>query len=411
MTEWNRVRFDTLASNEKWSCSIGPFGSKVTTRDYQEHGIPFIRGNNLARGIFLDDDFVYISEEKATEVESAAVKSGDLVFTRKGTVGQVSMIPRRSKHHRYVISGSQVKVRLDERRAVPEFYYYWFKSEAGQQSILAHAVTTGVPSLANSLASIRGLSVPNPPLTEQTSIAAVLGALDDKIAINERIATTKEALLTCLFDQLNMVSDYQPNQGVPATEFVEFNPRTPRPSTSEAVYVDMAALSTDRAAIQSWTYREPKSGTKFMNGDTLLARITPCLENGKTGYVDFMGDDEIGVGSTEFIVMRARPGIPKYVSYFLARSRDFREHAIRNMIGSSGRQRVSAADAANFLVNRPDDQELTAFGEAAEIAFSYMQSLERENRTFAALRDTLLPELMSGRLRVRDAERTVEDAV
>jgi type I restriction enzyme S subunit len=124
-----------------------------------------------------------------------------------------------------------------------------------------------------------------------------------------------------------------------------------------------------------------------------------------------MSNGEIGVGSTEFIVMRSRPGIPGEFSYFLARSARFREHAIRNMVGSSGRQRVSAADAANFFIARPSEEALASFGEHASAAFAHMKSLESESRTLGTLRDTLLPQLMSGKLRVRDAERIAEDAV
>ncbi|MFD8799978.1 restriction endonuclease subunit S [Streptomyces atroolivaceus] len=409
MTEWPIVRFDQLASTDRWAFSIGPFGSKVTTRDYQNIGIPFIRGVNLARGVFLDDDFVFISEQKANEVESAVVRPGDLVFTRKGTVGQVSMIPRNPRYDRYVISGSQVKARIDSRCAAPEFYYYWFTSPSGRRSILEHAVTTGVPSLANSLSSIRGLQVPKPPLAEQKAVARLLESLDDKIAVNEHIAAVYEQLLQYRFTGLGLSEDPEEALSIPVTNLVTFSPKPGRPSAAEPIYVDMAALRTNRAGIPSWTRRKPKSGPRFTNGDTLMARITPCLENGKTGYVDFMADGEIGLGSTEFIVMRSLPGVPSQLSYFLARDKRFREHAIRNMVGTSGRQRVSATDVANYSVNNPDAEQLAAFGKEATAAFAHMKSLNSESRTLATLRDTLLPQLMSGRLRVKDAEKIVED--
>ncbi len=254
-------------------------------------------------------------------------------------------------------------------------------------------------------------SVPlvHPPIIEQMSIAAVLQALDDKIAVNERIADTYEELIKCRFIKIGL-SDEPNDDAVTITELIEFNPRLPKPSAAEPVYVDMAALQVNRSSIPSWTHREPKSGPRFANGDTLMARITPCLENGKTGYVDFMDEGEIGLGSTEFIVMRSRPGVPRHLSYFLARDDRFREHAIRNMVGSSGRQRVSASDASNYFVNRQKSTEMNAFGAEAEMAFAHMKSLSEESRTLATLRDTLLPQLVSGRIRVRDAERIVEDS-
>ncbi len=250
-----------------------------------------------------------------------------------------------------------------------------------------------------------------PERSEQDAIAAVLGALDDKIAVNERIAATYEALLRLGFAELGMADEPDDALAIPLTDLITFNPKLAKPSAEEPIYVDMAALQTNRAGIPAWSRRAPKSGPRFMNGDTLLARITPCLENGKTGYVDFMSEGEIGLGSTEFIVMRSRPGVPSELSYFMARDARFRAHAIRNMVGTSGRQRVSAADASNYLVNKPDPIALRNFGRQASSAFAHMESLETQSRTLAALRDTLLPQLMSGRLRVKDAEKIVEDQV
>jgi len=112
-------------------------------------------------------------------------------------------------------------------------------------------------------------------------------------------------------------------------------------------------------------------------------------------------EGEAGVGSTEFIVLRSRPGVPREFSYFLARSARFREHAIRNMSGSSGRQRVTASCLADFLLNRPDPAALSRFGSDAAAAFAHISSLDADSRTLAELRDTLLPQLLSGRLRVR----------
>ncbi|MEU2267569.1 restriction endonuclease subunit S [Streptomyces olindensis] len=410
MAEWRYVEYQELASQEQSAFSMGPFGSKITKDNYVTAGVPVVRGVNLAKGAFVDDDFVFITEEKADEIMSANVEPGDLIFTHRGTIGQVSMIPREPRFNRYVIGSSQVKTRLDEAIARPEFYYYWFRSTEGQQSILANASTVGVPGIATPLTSIRKLLVPLPSRGEQDGIVAVLGALDNKIAVNERIAVTYEQLLQSQIECMGIEVDPDPASAVPVTEFVHFNPKVAKPS-SEAVYVDMAALSTHRAGISAWARREPKGGTRFVNGDTLLARITPCLENGKTGYVDFMEDGEIGVGSTEFIVMRSVQGVPPEFSYFLARSKRFREHAIRNMVGSSGRQRVAAADAAEFYLDRPDRQMLAQFGETASNAFVHMRSLDRESRILTALRDALLPQLMSGKLRVREAEKIVEDAV
>jgi type I restriction enzyme S subunit len=230
-----------------------------------------------------------------------------------------------------------------------------------------------------------------PPRDVQRRIVAVLSALDDKIDINDRVISAYEELLRAEFEAL------AGEARVPVTDLVEFNPRTAPPDPGGAPYVDMAALSTQVAGIRSWSHRAPRGGSRFRNGDTLLARITPCLENGKTGYVDFLAPDQTATGSTEFIVLRARPGVPPQFPYFLARDERFRGHAVRKMAGSSGRQRVSAADAADFRIGAPDPRRLAAFGERAGAAFAHMATLLTETRALEALRDTVLPELMSVR--------------
>ena len=109
------------------------------------------------------------------------------------------------------------------------------------------------------------------------------------------------------------------------------------------------------------------SGMRYKNGDTLVARITPCLENGKTAYVDFLNDGQIGWGSTEYIVLRPDPPIPTWFAYCLARSGDFRDFAVHNMSGTSGRQRVSGDAISSYKLVMPNGQEIfQSFGQVVK---------------------------------------------
>jgi len=180
MTEWPLVRLGDIAADEKSAISK-PYGSAIIRDDYRDAGVPVVRGVNLARGRFYDDEFVFISEDLADRMPGARLQPGDLVFTHRGSVGQISMIPRAPRFHRYTLSTSQVKARLDPTRAIPEFFYYWFLSPAGRHSILQSVSTVGVPGLARPVETIKSLPVPLPPLDEQRRIAGVLGALDDLI--------------------------------------------------------------------------------------------------------------------------------------------------------------------------------------------------------------------------------------
>ena len=169
----------------------------------------------------------------------------------------------------------------------------------------------------------------------------------------------------------------------------------------------MTELPTQGYAIGTLGARPYNGGAKFRQGDTLLARITPCLENGKTGFVDFLEEGETAAGSTEFIVMRGKGNVPNEFVYCLARSAEFRTYAIAQMVGSSGRQRVAAQALASYVFPIPNPRTLIAFGEAVQPVFARISANNSQSRTLATLRDTLLPQLLSGRLTVRRAEELV----
>ena len=140
---------------------------------------------------------------------------------------------------------------------------------------------------------------------------------------------------------------------IKAEDFIDFNPREHLPQGTTAKKVSMEKLQPFSRSIASYDIASFSGGTKFRNGDTIMARITPCLENGKTAQVNCLEDNEVGFGSTEFIVMRAKPSISDSdFIYYLATSPFFRNIAIQSMVGSSGRQRVqqSVLNATELFV-------------------------------------------------------------
>jgi type I restriction enzyme S subunit len=161
----------------------------------------------------------------------------------------------------------------------------------------------------------------------------------------------------------------------------------------------MAALSEtgmliNRAATE---VRESASGARFQNGDTLLARITPCLENGKTGFVQLLDESEVACGSTEFIVLRGAL-VSNYFVYLASRQDDFRDNAIHSMIGSSGRQRVQASCFDRYMIAVPPSNLAALFEESVQSLFEQIGNLDQQNQKLAQARDLLLPRLMNGRI-------------
>lgn len=143
-----------------------------------------------------------------------------------------------------------------------------------------------------------------------------------------------------------------------AADFIDFNPRMSIKKGAVATKVAMDKLQPFTKRIPEVEKAAFSGGSKFRNGDTIMARITPCLENGKTAFVDILEKDEVAFGSTEFIVLRAKEGIsdPQFI-YYLAISPSFRNVAIKSMVGSSGRQRVQQSVLEEFVLKVPSLQE------------------------------------------------------
>jgi len=290
--------------------------------------------------------------------------------------------------------------------------------------------------------SARTLRLTLPPLTEQKAIAAVLGALDDKIELNRRMNATLEAMARALFqswfvdfDPVRAKLDGRQPIGMDKataalfpSQFedsllgripkgwtaqclpnaIDVNPRRSLKGGTIAPYLDMKNLPTQGHSAGEVIDREFNSGSKFQNGDTLLARITPCLENGKTGYVDFLEDGQVGWGSTEYIILAPKPPLPPQFGYLLARSDALRNHAIQNMTGTSGRQRVLSECLNTFWLAVPTPEIARRFDDLTAPLMVKIKANSIESRTLATLRDTLLPKLLSGELSVGRATGQVE---
>lgn len=145
-------------------------------------------------------------------------------------------------------------------------------------------------------------------------------------------------------------------------EIADFNPRELLPKGAVAKKVTMDKLQPFCRDIPSYEVEAFSGGTKFRNGDTIMARITPCLENGKTAKVSILDDNEVGFGSTEYIVFRAKDGIDEDFLYYLVCSSTVREPAIKSMVGSSGRQRVQMNVVQNIDVMVPSIEKQRAIG-------------------------------------------------
>ena len=182
---WPIARLASLAASHKGAIAGGPFGSDLVSTDYVSEGVPVIRGTNLPSDSKLSlDNLVFVTETKADALHLNCALPGDLVFTQRGTLGQVGLIPLDSPYPRYVISQSQMKMTVDADKADPLYLYYYFRLRSTVQYIENHALQAGVPHI--NLGILRKLEVFAPPRDVQRKIAAILATYDDLIANNQR---------------------------------------------------------------------------------------------------------------------------------------------------------------------------------------------------------------------------------
>ncbi len=404
--------------------------------EFVNHGVAFIRAADMDGGRVLFGAAAKINEKARQRITKGVGASGDVLLSHKGTVGKVALVP--SDAPPFVCSPQTTFWRtLDEGQIDRGYLYAFLRSPAFHAQLATRAGETDMAPYV-SLTSQRGLSIVLPPVPEQRAIAHILGTLDDKIELNRRMNETLEAMARALFK--SWFVDFDPvrakaagrDPGLPKPiadlfparlvdselgeipadwcvstlpELIEVNPPRPLRQGEVAPYLDMANMPTRGHSPDAVIERAFGSGMRFRNGDTLVARITPCLENGKTAYVDFLQDGRIAWGSTEYIVLRPKPPLPAEFAYCLARSDGFREFAIQSMTGTSGRQRVPPDSLSHFMIAKPPREVAERFGAFVEPVFARATAAVRQNHALVGLRDTLLPKLISGELRVDDAER------
>lgn len=194
---WQRRAFGDVCTK----VATGPFGSSIKAENFVPAGVPVIRGQNLSDG-FRDDDFVYLREEKADELQNANVGPGDIVFTHRGTLGQVGLIHEKPKYERYVVSQSQMYARVRRDALSRLVAYYHFRAGAGMAELMGFTATTGVPAIAQPTTSLKRIGIVVPPLPVSEAFDRIVGPLIEKATATMRECETLAALRDALLPKL-----------------------------------------------------------------------------------------------------------------------------------------------------------------------------------------------------------------
>ncbi len=393
-------------------CSLITDGTHDSPK-LQPCGVPFIKGKHISQGFVDFENCDFISDaDHADACRRVKPQAGDVLFSNIGSVGDTARV---AVDREFSIKNVAL-FRPDSSKVDPRYLYYLVADPMFNESMLSLRSGSAQPFIT--LGSLRGYETTyHTDREQQRRIASILSAYDDLIENNTRRIAILEEMARRIYEEWFVRFRFPGHEGVqmveselgsvpegwdvvPASIAIEINPTTKVPKDGLKPFLAMNCLSEGSMLINNPGEREGNSGSKFRNGDTLFARITPCLENGKTGFVQFLPDNAAtAFGSTEFIVLRSRTLGPEFV-YLLARSDPFRDNAIRSMSGASGRQRVREACFDTFLVATPDRETLAKFEKLVRPMLKLVQQLALKNENLRATRDLLLPKLISGELDV-----------
>lgn len=236
------------------------------------------------------------------------------------------------------------------------------------------------------------LELPIPPIEKQLEIVNSYKAITERIALKKKINDNLEATAQAYFDNLFFSCD---DTDCTLADIALVNPSRPLSKGVEARCFDMSTLPTSGCIPTGDTTKPYNGGVRFINGDTLIARITPCLENGKAAYINILNEGEVAFGSTEYIVFATKDDIPSCFYYFLIRNSKFVTFALQFMNGSSGRQRVSGEELASFPLMIPSKEKLAAFNKVGKLVLEQMKEATEEIQFLKQLQETITATLSS----------------
>lgn len=397
----------------------GPFGSNLPSSEYVRDGVPVIRGSNLSLGTtrFNDSGFVFVSEHTARRLCRSLCSAGDIVFTKKGTLGQTGLIPDDARYPQYLLSSNQMRLTVDRSVADPLFVYYYVSSAASRAKIVRDSEATGVPK--TNLAYLRGFPILLPPLAEQRRIAAVVGALDDKIELNRKMSATLEAMARALFKSW----------------FVDFDPvRAKAEGRDTGLSPEIAALFPDSfndselgeipaewgvadlGDLVSFEYGKPLKADDRRGGAVAVYGSNGVVgwhnqalikgpgvvvgRKGNPGTVTWTESDFYPIDTTFYVVPRRELSL-QFLFFALS------AHDLPHLSADSAVPGLNRNQAYMSRQLLPPHKILKSFDRLVMPMRTRTYHAGEEARTLAALRDALLPRLISGEIRVAEVERIV----
>lgn len=386
---------------EKGEIISGPFGSNISSKYFVKEGIPVIRGNNLSLSLdkFYDDGFVFVTKEKADELNCYADRK-DLVFTAAGTIGQVGLIPENSKFDRYVISNKQIRVRIDSNKIDVLYAYYWFASPWIQRLLTLSNKGSTVPLLT--LREVKNLPVSYPEdIEEQHRIALVLETISKRIENNNKINKELESMAKTIYDYWFLQFEFPNENGKPYKSsggkmvWSEELKREIPEGWEAGFFSNLIEIGNGKDHKNLRNGKIPVYGsggvmrmvdTYIYNGESVLIPRKGTLNN--ILYVN----GAFWTVDTMFYSKMKKKHSALY-NYYSAKLFNFEK-----LNTGTGVPSMTSSIIYNLKIVIPPDKILERFDNYVQTFYKQIHEKERENRELVLLRDFLLPLLMNGQV-------------
>jgi len=408
----------------------GPFGSNLPASDYVDAGVPVIRGSNLTLGLsrFNANGFVFVSQQTAERLRRSSAKANDIVFTKKGTIGQTGLVPNICKFPVFILSSNQMRLRVDLTKADPLYVYYYVSQRTSVDKVLRDSEVTGVPK--TNLTYFRTFPIALPSLREQRAIASTLGALDDKIDLNRRMNDTLETMARALFNDW----------------FVDFGPtRAKMEGRARYLATEIWSLFPDRLDDEGkpagWrnstvktefkltmgqsppgdTYNDIGDGLPFFQGRTDFGERYPkrriyCTEPTRIAEVDdTLVSVRAPVGDLNMAWERCCIGRGVAAVRHSSAARSYTYYALNALQSDLAAFEhtgtvFGAINKVQFEILKviaPREDIIDAFEQMVSNLDDGIRANVAENSSLISVRDLILPKLMSGEIQLRDAEKAL----
>jgi len=390
----------------------GPFGSQLHQEDYVPVGTPIITVEHLGENRILHDGVPRVSDRDRDRLSRYLLREGDIVFSRVGSVDRRALV--RSAEDGWMFSGRCLRVRPDAQKIDSGYLSYFFGLPTFKEHIRAIAVGATMPSLNTNLLS--DVLVPYPQdLSEQRAIAHILGTLDDKIELNRRMSETLEAMARALFRSwfIDATRDGLP-EGWCEISILDFanllsggTPRTEVPEywDGDIPWVSAKDVTKARNSFILDTERKiTKAGVENSPSKVLPALTTIVSARGTVGNHCLLGQ-EMAMNQTNY-GLRAKDNRSHYFVFFSVSNlvEELRQQAYGTIFDT-----ITTCTFQHTKIVRPPDVIIQRFESIVGSMMTKVLINLLESETLAALRDALLPKLISGELRVKDAERFLKE--